>query len=102
MGERQEHHETHLRKLIEVEAIIVAYAMSRLDAQFLMRFSYESWREAFRATGSRLGVPPASMKNLRDEFDPLHPNGRKGWHKRRLRRTGSVSSGNSANQVTRL
>jgi len=25
------------------------------------------------------------MKNLRDEFDPIHANSRKGWHKRPLR-----------------
>jgi hypothetical protein len=25
------------------------------------------------------------MKNLRDEFDPIHPNARRGWHKRPLR-----------------
>lgn len=86
MDDRQGHPESmHSRKLIEVEAIIVAYAMSRLDIEFLKRFSYRSWREAFRDTGSRLGVPPASMKNLRDEFDPLHPNSRQGWHKRPLR-----------------
>jgi hypothetical protein len=86
MGDQQEHQERmHTRKLIEVEAIIVAYAMSRLNLDFLKRFSYRSWREAFQDTGSRLRVPPASMKNLRDEFDPLHPNARKGWHKRALR-----------------
>lgn len=71
--------------LIELEAVIVAYAMSRFDKEFLQRFSFKSWREAFRDTGSRLGVRPASMKNLRDEFDPIHPNQRKGWHMRPLR-----------------
>lgn len=71
--------------LIETEAIIVAYAMSRFDAVFLRRFRYRSWRAAFEATGKVLGVPPASMKNLRDEFDPVHPNTRRGWHKRPLR-----------------
>ncbi|HAU36469.1 MAG TPA: hypothetical protein DCX07_01970 [Phycisphaerales bacterium] len=76
---------SHARKLIEVEAIIVAYAMSRLDAEFLHRFSYRSWRAAFADSGQRLGVPLASMKNLRDEFDPLHPNARSGWHQRPLR-----------------
>jgi len=73
------------RKLIEVEAIIVAYAMSRLDTSFLDRFCYNSWREAFDNVGEQLGVPAASMKNLRDEFDPFHGNPRKGWHKRALR-----------------
>lgn len=28
---------------------------------------------------------PASIKNYRDEFDPLFPNLRKGWHKRPIR-----------------
>jgi hypothetical protein len=71
--------------LIELDAIIVAYAMSRFDEDFLQRFSFKSWREAFQDTGGRLGVRPASMKNLRDEFDPIHPNPRKGWHMRPLR-----------------
>lgn len=71
-------------RLIEVEAIIVAYAMSRLNEVFLARFRFKSWRAAFAATGAALDVPPTSMKNLRDEFDPLH-GFRKGWHKRPLR-----------------
>jgi len=73
------------KNLIEIEAIIVAYAMSRLDLGFLKRFGYNSWRDAFKNTGATLGVRPASMKNLRDEFDPIHPNRRMGWHKRPLR-----------------
>jgi hypothetical protein len=71
--------------LIETAAIIVAYAMSRFDKEFLRKFGYNSWSKAFLGTGKALGVRPASMKNLRDEFDPIHPNGRRGW-KRPLRR----------------
>lgn len=71
-------------RLIETEAIIIAYAMSRLDKTFLLRFGYKSWRVAFTATGDALGVPATSMKHLRDEFDPIHGH-RKGWHKRPLR-----------------
>lgn len=71
-------------RFIEVEAIIVAYAMSRLNDVFLSRFGFKSWRSAFAGTGSALGVPAASMKNLRDEFDPLHGY-RKGWHQRPVR-----------------
>lgn len=59
--------------------------MSRLDELFLRRFGFSSWREAFTSTGERLEVASASMKNLRDEFDPIHPNSRRGWHKRPLR-----------------
>lgn len=58
--------------------------MSRLDVVFLARFRFKTWRAAFIATGKSLAVPPASMKNLRDEFDPLH-GFRKGWHQRPLR-----------------
>lgn len=58
--------------------------MSRLNERFLSRFRYGSWKTAFSETGRTLGVPAASMKNLRDEFDPLH-GFRKGWHKRPLR-----------------
>ena len=72
------------KRLIETEAIIVAYAMSRLNTTFLEKFGHNSWRSAFAATGSSLGVSVASMKNLRDEFDPLH-GFRKGWHQRPLR-----------------
>jgi len=77
---------TRSTALIETEAIIVAYAMSRLDRKFLRHFGYPSWRSAFSATGKALDVAPASMKNLRDEFDPVHANPRQGWHKRPLRR----------------
>lgn len=73
-------------KLIEIEAIIVAYAMSRLNDVFLTRFRFKSWRSAFSVSGAALGVPAASMKHLRDEFDPLH-GFRQGWHQRPLRPT---------------
>lgn len=33
----------------------------------------------------RVGSPPGSIKNYRDEFDPLFSNPRKGWHKRARR-----------------
>lgn len=77
--------EKRARSLIETEAIIVAYAMSRLDERFLRKFGFNSWQRAFAVTATQLGVPAASMKNLRDEFDPVHANTRKGWHKRPLR-----------------
>ena len=35
--------------------------------------------------GYALGSKPASVKNYRDEFDPLFPNDRQGWHKRPMR-----------------
>ena len=32
-----------------------------------------------------MGSRPSSIKNYRDEFDPIFPNARKGWHKREIR-----------------
>ena len=46
---------------------------------------FSGFIEAFNAFGFGLGGRPASIKNYRDEFDPIFPNPRKGWHKRPLR-----------------
>lgn len=73
------------KNLIETEAIIVAYAMSRLDEKFLRHFAFKSWKDAFAAIGAALGERPTSIKNLRQEFDPIHPHGRRGWHQRAMR-----------------
>jgi hypothetical protein len=41
--------------------------------------------EAFNVIGYAISAKPASIKNYRDEFDPLFPNRRKGWHNRKTR-----------------
>lgn len=41
--------------------------------------------EGYERIGNILGVKPSSIKNMRDEFDPLHENERVGWHQRPLR-----------------
>lgn len=43
---------------------------------------FKSFTEAFNALGYALECPPGSIKNYRDEFDPIFPNPRRGWHKR--------------------
>ncbi|MBI4567727.1 MAG: DUF3883 domain-containing protein [Planctomycetes bacterium] len=73
------------RRRLETAVVVIGYCMSRLDQTYLAGNGLKSWRAAFREASQALGVPPASLKNLRDEFDPLHPNERKGWHKRALR-----------------
>lgn len=70
---------------LEVEAIVVGYAMSRLDRDFLKARKHKTWKDAFEQAGKALEVTPASIKNLRDEFDPLHDNRRRGWYQRPLR-----------------
>jgi hypothetical protein len=71
--------------LLETSAIIVGYAMSRLDKEYLNAFHCRTWKEAFQQAAHSLKVRPASFKNLRDEFDPIHSNAREGWHSRPLR-----------------
>jgi hypothetical protein len=53
--------------------------MSRLDTAFLKAFGFHTWNNAYAAFGTALDVPPKSVKGLRDEFDPIHPNPRRGW-----------------------
>lgn len=70
---------------LEFEAIVVAYAMSRLDRRYLELRGLRTWKEAFREASHAMDAPPSSFKNLRDEFDPFHGNDRRGWHQRPLR-----------------
>ena len=66
-------------KRLEVKAIVVGYAMSRLDARYLAKRKLKTWQLAYAEASQALLVPPASFKNVRDEFDPIHPNERQGW-----------------------
>jgi hypothetical protein len=75
------------RTRLETETIVVGYAMSRLDQSYLTAFDAPTWKAAFEQASSCIGVPPASFKNLRDEFDPVNCNIRKGWHLRPLRQS---------------
>ncbi len=65
--------------------ILVGLYLSKYDSLGVKRLGFESFVEAFNVIGYALGSKPASIKNYRDEFDPLFPNHRKGWHKRPIR-----------------
>ncbi len=65
--------------------ILVGLYLSKYDSLGLRKLGFESFVEAFNIIGYALGSKPASIKNYRDEFDPLFPNRRKGWHKRQIR-----------------
>ncbi len=73
------------KPLLETSALIIGYAMSRLDKAYLEAQRLKGWKEAFRRAGEALDVAPASIKNLRDEFDPVHGNARRGWKDRPMR-----------------
>jgi len=65
--------------------ILVGLYLSKYDSLGLDRLGFESFVEAFNVIGYALGSKPASIKNYRDEFDPLFPNRRQGWHNRPIR-----------------
>ncbi len=65
--------------------ILSGLYLSKYDSLGLKKLGFESFIEAFNVVGYALGAKPASVKNYRDEFDPLFPNRRKGWHKRPTR-----------------
>jgi len=65
-------------------ALIVAFYLSKFDATALARLGYATFKKAYADIGERFGVKPGSVKNKRDDFDPLFSNARAGWHQREL------------------
>lgn len=70
---------------VREKLILSGLYFSEYDSLALKTLGFESFVEAFNVIGYALGSKPASVKNYRDEFDPLFPNPRKGWHKRPIR-----------------
>lgn len=60
------------------KAIVVGLFLSRYNEQGLRSLGFEQFRAAYNTFGFALGVNPQSIKNYRDEFDPLFSNGRVG------------------------
>jgi hypothetical protein len=65
--------------------ILAGLYLSKYDLLGLKNLGFDNFVEAFNVIGYALGSRPASIKNYRDEFDPLFPNRRMGWHKRPTR-----------------
>lgn len=59
--------------------------LSKFNKQGLEHLGFKSFTEAYNAIGYALDGKPSSIKNYMQEFDPLFPNGRKGWHGREVR-----------------
>ena len=76
--------EDRKRFRVEIESIVLGYAMSRLDKAYLSARHCKTWEQAYREAGQALSAPARTFDNLRDEFDPVHPNPRRGWHQRVL------------------
>lgn len=70
---------------IREKQIVAGLFLSKFDKAGLNTLGFSSFTEAFNTIGFALGAKPASIKNYRDEFDPIYSSQRKGWHKRPLR-----------------
>ena len=67
------------------KSILCGLYLSKFNEAGLKAFGFDSFKEAFNVLGFAVGAKPASIKNYRDELDPLFPNSRAGWHQRPLR-----------------
>ncbi len=70
-------------KIADREKLILAgLFLSKFDKIGLGMLGFDTFTEAFNVIGFALGGRPSSIKNYRDEFDPIFPNPRAGWHHR--------------------
>jgi len=76
----------NMQKLsLREKSILAGLFLSKFDERGLKYLGFDNFTEAFNVVGFALKVKPASVKNYRDEFDPVFPNKRLGWHKREIR-----------------
>lgn len=62
--------------------VLAGLYLSKFDKNALSALGFTSFTEAFNTLGYGLGGKPLSIKNYRDEFDPIFPNPRTGWKNR--------------------
>lgn len=68
-------------------ALVVAYFLSRCDKKGYQALGFNTWNSAYDGIGMALGVPSATVKHMRDSFDPYCSPVRKGWHQRPVLRS---------------
>lgn len=65
-------------------AYIVGYYLSRFDKDGYIKLCFGNKGETHKKISSIFEIPPNTLKNFRDAFDPYHENSRKGWWQRDL------------------
>lgn len=53
----------------------------------LERLGYDTFQDAYKGLAELVGGNPLSVRNYRDEFDPVFPNGRTGYYMRKMHPT---------------
>lgn len=66
-------------------SILCGLFLSKFDRAGLELLGFDSFSEAFQVLGYGLGAKPASIKNYRDELDPVLSTTRTGWNQRPMR-----------------
>lgn len=69
------------------KAMLIGMFISKFDKKAISILGFKTFSETFNVLGLGLGVKPLSIRNYRDEFDPIFPNNRKGWHNRPMYQT---------------
>lgn len=69
---------------LTTDTLLVAYYLSKTNKAGLQALGYKTFLEAFQKLSAILKQKVNTVKNMRDEFDPLFDNGRKGWYQRPL------------------
>ena len=67
------------------KAMLAGMFLSKFDKEGLRRLGFKTLREACNVIGAALGVHFRSVRNYRDEFDPVLSATRKGWENRPMR-----------------
>lgn len=62
-------------------ALYVSYYLARFNLQGYSNLGFRNMKEAHTSIGIKLRVNPHTIKNMRDEFDPLFEH-RVGWYQR--------------------
>jgi 5-methylcytosine-specific restriction protein A len=65
-------------------ALIVGYYISKFDKTAYKNLAIGGSTETHKVIGNILDVKASTLKNMRDAFDSVHDNPRKGWHQRPL------------------
>ena len=67
------------------KAMLAGMFLSKFDKEGLRILGFKTLREAYAVIGAALGVHFRSIRNYRDEFDPVLSDTRKGWDNRPMR-----------------
>lgn len=67
-------------------ALYVSYYLAKYNKIGLTNIGYSNWKNAFADASQKLNVKPNTLRNMRDEFDPIFEN-RVGWYQRPMSKT---------------